>query len=133
MRTPTPMSRQDATAVCPRHVSAQGEPNAPGFPSPLSGHMVFRGGQRQAIDGDEVGNKASHSYMAIRPEPGTLWVFPGSIPHMVMRTILPYGVAEPDASRISVGINFSDAVPPAPIAYALDPWLSLGSLFEDSD
>jgi hypothetical protein len=93
--------------------------------------MIFRGGQRQAIDGSGDGNKASHSYMAIRPEPGTLWLFPGSIPHMVMRTILPFGVDEPDVSRISVGINFSDAVPPPPVAYCTDPWKSMGSLFDD--
>jgi hypothetical protein len=57
------------------------------------------------------------SYFAVPPTPGTLWLFPGSVPHTVMHTVLPEGVPEPATPRISIGINFETAV--APLAR---PW-----------
>lgn len=94
----------------------EGEPNAPGFACPTSGHMVFRGGRRrrghEADGGPAEG--ASHTYFAVPPTPGTLWLFGGTVPHCVMRTQLPPGVPEPESPRISIGVNWSDAVTPSP-------------------
>ena len=94
-----------------------GEPNAPGFPCPHGGKMVFRAGphpdQRSAADAGEDG-ACSHSFMIVTPQPGTLWLFPGSVPHTVLQTVLPPGVPEPETPRISVGINFLVASHPPP-------------------
>ena len=98
----------------------EGEPNAPGFPSPCGGHMVFRGGARPAGEGGPAlaaDGAPCRTYLAVPPQPGTLWLFPGSLPHLVMRRLLPPGVAEPEVPRISIGVNFDFAVPPLP-----SPW-----------
>ena len=91
---------------------SEGEPNAPGFPSPHGGHMVFRAGPRAEPEGG--------------PTPGTLWLFPGSMPHLVMRRTLPPGAAEPDTPRVSIGVNFDSATPPLPA-----PWRRPGALAAD--
>ena len=52
--------------------------------------------------------------MSVAPTPGSLWIFPGSVPHAVMQAVLPDGVAEAEQARISIGINFLDAKPPPP-------------------
>jgi len=115
---------------------SDGEPNAPGFPCPESGHMIFRCGPKNPpnqlpgpidlaqlpvqpsgpIDLAQLPplSPFSHSYMSVAPLPGSLWIFPGSVPHAVMQTILPYGVTNPEHARISIGINFSDAKSPPP-------------------
>jgi len=107
---------------------SDGEPNAPGFPCPESGHMIFRcgpkplplpaqlpGGMPAGIDASASSLGAcSHSYMAVAPLPGSMWIFPGSLPHAVMHTVLPCGVNEPEQPRISIGINFQDARSPPP-------------------
>ena len=100
---------------------SDGEPNAPGFACPESGHMIFRCGpkplpaQLPGIDTPVSSSGAcSHSYMAVAPLPGSMWLFPGSMPHTVMHTVLPPGVNEPEQPRISIGINFQDARPPPP-------------------
>ena len=93
-----------------------GEPNAPGFASPTSGHMVFRAGSRPVEEGGprSVGDTPCRSYFAVPPLPGTLWIFPGSVPHTVMPTELPPGLPEPEIPRISIGVNFDRATPPLP-------------------
>jgi hypothetical protein len=100
-----------------------GEPNAPGFACPESGHMIFRCGPKNPpaqspspVDLAQVPSLRpfSHSYMSVAPLPGSLWIFPGSVPHAVMQTVLPHGVTEPAEARISIGINFSDAKSPPP-------------------
>jgi len=97
---------------------SDGEPNAPGFTCPESGHMLFRCGPKKGpcdpIDGTAQPSPFSHSYMSVEPLPGSLWIFPGSVPHAVMQAVLPYGVSEPEQARISIGINFSDAMSPPP-------------------
>lgn len=86
------------------------------------GHLIFRGGRQPAID-------ASHSYLTVPPTPGTLWVFPGSVPHAVLGYIVARdpprdalgrsdhrvaaAAAEADgrvaeAARISIAINFEE-------------------------
>ena len=98
----------------------EGEPNAPGFPSPCGGHMIFRGGARPEGEGGPAlaaDGAPCRTYLAVPPSAGTLWLFPGSLPHLVMRRLLPPGVAEPEVPRISIGVNFDFAVPPLPV-----PW-----------
>jgi len=113
---------------------SDGKPNAPGFLCPESGHMIFRCGPKTLpaqppapIDLGQLPTQtssrvdlsqlptlcpSSHSYMSVAPLPGSLWIFPGSVPHAVMQTLLPHGVTEPVQARISIGINFCDAMPP---------------------
>ena len=91
------------------------------------GHLCFRGGARSSARRC----RGSHTYFAVPPEPGTLWVFPGSMPHCV----LPFGARSGDggsqsagpcggkiqdgassaddglASRVSVAINLERACP----------------------
>ena len=103
---------------------SDGEPNAPGFPCPESGHMIFRCGPKplpaQLHGGINTTTSSSgacsHSFMSVAPLPGTMWIFPGSVPHAVMHTVLPSGVNEPEQPRISIGINFQDARSPPPRA-----------------
>lgn len=64
------------------------EPNAPGSPCPESSHMLFRCGPKampSPFDGTASLSPCSHSYMSVAPLPGSLWIFPGSIPHAVVR------------------------------------------------
>ena len=49
----------------------------------MHGCLVFRGGASSKVD-EASPLQASHSFMSVRPEPGSLWVFPGSVPHAVM-------------------------------------------------
>ena len=41
----------------------------------LAGHLVFRGGGKSAA--------ATHTFFAVAPRPGSLYLFPGSVPHCV--------------------------------------------------
>ena len=55
---------------------------------PTDGNLVFRGGANMgASTGSAISDHASHTYMAVPPTPGMLWVFPGSIPHAVTRGV----------------------------------------------
>ena len=102
----------------------EGEPNAPGSAHPTCGHMLFRCGARPAAEGGaRLGPDAAprQSYFAVPPRPGTLWLFPGSVPHTVMHTVLPAGVDEPSTPRISIGINFESAVAPLGRPWRLAP------------
>ena len=90
------------------------------------GRLLFRGGKQAHVD-------ASHSFLAVPPTPGTLWIFPGSVPHAVLGQVVPtdpprdtHGRSDhaaaateacargeaPEAARISVAINFSEALTP---------------------
>ena len=98
---------------------SEGEPNAPGFPSPLGGHLVFRCGPKSDVSSSGVGAsdtepKASHTYFAVPPVPGSLWFFPGSIPHLVLGSIVPAGGAKARSPRVSIAVNFVDATPKPP-------------------
>lgn len=81
-----------------------------GSPAP-QGHLIFRGGPRSSSRRCSCTN----TYFACPPEPGMLWLFPGSIPHCV----LPFGETEVEgraedpqhAVRVSVAINLHHAVP----------------------
>ena len=92
-----------------------------------SGRLIFRGGpsKRRRLDGDELGRAAhgaatptlsTHSFLAVPPEPGALWLFPGGIPHAVMPTSHAgsrQGRRDLRAhARISVAINFEEAMAP---------------------
>ena len=47
-------------------------------------------------------------------------LFPGTVPHAVMCTVLPPGAPEPETPRISIGVNWAEAVTPAPAPPAKD-------------
>ena len=87
-----------------------------------NGHLVFRGGCSSP--------KATHTYLAVPPEPGTLWLFPGSIPHCVLPQLAGAAAAADERQirsvpRVSVAINLrAEAplpVPPRPRANAAAP------------
>lgn len=78
---------------------------SPGGVSPKDspdGHLIFRGGRATRA--------ASHSFLAVPPEPGTLYVFPGSLPHCVF----PFEKKPTAHPRISVAINFCDDLGESP-------------------
>ena len=102
--------------------SGAGDASKPARPS-FSGHLVFRGGRQRGRD-------ASHSYLAVPPVAGTLWLFPGRVPRAVLghadaddpprdeRGRSDHSVAAkaaaltgraPEAARISIAINFEAA------------------------
>ena len=126
-----------------RSAAASGQPNIGLKLGPdLGRHLVFRGGAQSLADaqapqpavGATTGaDSASHCYLAVPPVCGTLWLFPGSIPHCVLgseevvgREPLDRsgevrsgesGKAQPaDEARISVAINIIDVVAPQPHA-----------------
>ena len=75
----------------------------------LSGHLVFRGGRKPCKP------TTSHTYMAVAPVPGSLWLFNGSIPHCVFSqaeaSTASGGLLAPAGpARISIAINFESEV-----------------------
>ena len=96
--------------------------------------------QASAVPGG-MAQPLPHAYLAVPPRPGTLWLFPGEVPH----TVLPAQIKPPaeiaaeitppvngsssaarapafnagHAPRISIAVNFVDAIPPPP-AQALE-------------
>ena len=99
-------------------------------------HLIFRGGAQPEAGSDASMEAASHSFMAVPPTPGSLWLFPGSVPHCVLGSadadggvslspldrsaeFLDVGADKPDAAaRISVAINYMEAKVPPPVAMA---------------
>ena len=81
----------------------------------LDGRLVFRTGARKRHKGEA--SPASHAYMSVPPVPGTLWLFPGSVPHRVFGMSGASGQQDCTrgmwAPRISVALNFLDAECPA--------------------
>ena len=73
----------------------------------VDGCLVFRAGPPPTRTGEAAVAGATHSYMAVHPLPGTLWLFPGHIPHAVM-AMSGIGNQAPDR-RISVAMNFTNA------------------------
>tara|TARA_B100000795_G_scaffold215753_1_gene169618 strand:+ start:247 stop:630 length:384 start_codon:yes stop_codon:yes gene_type:complete len=81
----------------------------------VGGHLLFRAG---GVPG------STHSFLAVPPEPGTMWLFPGGLPHCVMPFMdggeghaggsggHPGDMPGDYGDRISVAINFEDAAPP---------------------
>ncbi len=60
-------------------------------------------------------NRMPKADAAAAPLAGTLWLFPGAIAHLVMRTLVPTGTPTSDRkSRISVAVNYTHAPNPAP-------------------
>ena len=58
------------------------------------GCLIFRTGAMPRADGGA--SETTHTFMKVAPRPGELWLFPGSIPHMVMGvspTTQPSGAA----------------------------------------
>ena len=132
-----------------------GERPAPDAPS-TAGHLVFRGGKKprrgcedeeeEELEGqqeEEEGSSSSssssssehsHTFMAVAPEEGRLYFFPGTVPHCVFpvrcspdhehsrepppRDKASAGEGPGDdesaasAARISIAINFDDTSPP---------------------
>ena len=82
----------------------------------VEARRLFRTGPRPRSDG--MPPSSSHSYFAVPPEAGTLWLFPGSIPHCVMGMVPARpgvdicAMAESGrwTPRISVGINYVHSV-----------------------
>ena len=60
-----------------------------------AGRLVFRGGGQSGA--------ATHTYHAVEPTPGTLWLFDGAVPHAVFPT-------EAAGARVSVAMNFETHV-----------------------
>ena len=93
-------------------------PAAGGAAADVGGHLLFRAG---GVRG------STHSFLAVPPEPGTMWLFPGGLPHCVM----PFsdsdeahagGPGEPPADlgdRISVAVNFEEAALPLAVTSVL--------------
>ena len=81
----------------------------------LDGRMIFRSGPKRAADGSVP--PSSHTYMTVPPVPGSLWLFPGTVPHRVLGMA---GAADAGADgsrgqwgpRISIAMNFLDAQVP---------------------
>jgi len=82
----------------------------------VGGYLLFRAGGVQG---------STHSFLAVPPEPGTMWLFPGGLPHCVMPFVdsgeghargpgghHPGDMPGDYGDRISVAINFEDAAPP---------------------
>ena len=118
----------------------------------MARHLVFRGGAQGSCpvpsqprcEGDtaleevklagevngegEEAPPSSHCYLAVPPLPGTLWLFPGSIPHCVLGAKdvvdaldrseeLDADAEKPDEeARISIAINMTEATAPPPHA-----------------
>ena len=116
----------------------------------LHGHLIFRGGKRAhesltaevlpaassskssstdaATDGDAateaaamIAPKTTYTFMAVPPEPGILWLFPGQVPHCVFASsdvgdqaahAVPVAGLQHMPPRISVAINFASSAPP---------------------
>lgn len=88
---------------------------SPSSPHKLDGCMLLRAGAKQRPGQAPL---TSHTFMTVAPVPGTLWLFPGSVPHRVLGMTGSPGVdltASDERSqwgpRISVAINFLDAMP----------------------
>lgn len=81
----------------------------------LDGRLLFRTGPKRRAGGQQP--LASHSFMTVSPVPGTLWLFPGSIPHRVLGMIAATDVTTRGmwAPRISVAMNFVNAEPWSPL------------------
>ena len=97
----------------------------------LAGHLIFRTGPHRGglgylpvapVPGAPCPSSPRRPRKPIRSEllfpidvsPGTLWLFPGNLPHGVMAY---RGDPGRHAARISVAINFEHALLPAPSAY----------------
>lgn len=80
-----------------------------------AGHMIFRAGRADGLS-------AGHTYFPVAPVPGSLWLFPGRMPHMVMGTPPPTASTPqsptPPRARVSVAVNCTFAAPPPPTAGA---------------
>lgn len=83
----------------------------------LDGRLLFRSGTKRRADGQP--SPISHSFMTVPPDPGSLWLFPGSVPHRVLGFTMAGGgraqkVDQAErgmwAPRISIAINFIDAM-----------------------
>jgi hypothetical protein len=82
----------------------------------LDGRLLFRSGNKRKADGQP--SHISHSFMTVPPVPGSLWLFPGSVPHRVLGVTMAGGRAQKVdpaergmwAPRISIAINFIDAM-----------------------
>ena len=76
----------------------------------LDGCLIFRGGavsprpsnpDPRSISDEEV----SHAFLPVLPEPGTFWVFPGSVPHCVLPFEQDRGI---DGNGVDVDSHRSD-------------------------
>ena len=77
----------------------------------LASHLILRGGPA-----DADAPPTAHTYLAVPPTPGTLWLFAGSVPHCVFAS----DADEPSQARISVAVNLGAAAPPPVPARRVD-------------
>mmetsp|Transcript_30955 Transcript_30955/g.80894 ORF Transcript_30955/g.80894 Transcript_30955/m.80894 type:complete len:533 (-) Transcript_30955:4337-5935(-) len=127
------------------HVKATAGASRPDSPPPSDGPPLTQ--QAPKTDQETVDSPHPHSFIAVPPIAGTLWFFPGRVPHAVLgqssgakhaqrlasdsqnATLLtdipPWsGVPEQDGAqasapaRISIAINFLHAMPPSPCTYS---------------
>lgn len=107
---------------------AAGQERPPGAPR-TDGCLLFRAGPCLRPDGGpclppDGQASAAHSFMRVEPTAGTLWIFPGGVPHAVMGTESAVPRAHDSQHeavtrlavrpRISVAMNFFVAVPKTP-------------------
>ena len=95
----------------------QGEPREQD--DDCSGQLILRGGPAKMRRSGGKVEWSSHTFLAVPPVPGTLWLFPGGIPHAVVTMCrIPPEVdldeESPPCTRISVAMNFQDAKSPVP-------------------
>ena len=101
--------------------SARGDHPGSNLAGHLAGHLVFRGGRPL---GEPTFGGATNTYLGAPPNPGTLWLFPGLVPHGVLgHGVPPRTSAEEEENaiarlyaraRVSVAINFEEAEAPTP-------------------
>jgi hypothetical protein len=92
------------------YIDDAGAPLAP--PCSVDGNLVFRAAADAPADvaagGTDASVHAQCTYHAVRPMAGTLWLFPGGVPHAV----LACASAASLRPRISLAANFRDAATP---------------------
>jgi len=113
------MHQHDAGCWSAVYFVSEGTPCLPADDD-LSGHLVLRaGGTRRRARGDgarlDASEWALHSFMAVPPKPGTLWLFPGGIPHAVMASRTSRGGGAEEPARVSIALNFNDSRVPRPL------------------
>ena len=107
-----------ATSNSCRDGQLGGHDSMPSASGDYSGHLIFRGGPSKVRpDGaDAPAVWSSHSFFAVPPSPGNLWIFSGQIPHGVCQQRLAGLPGEDSPARVSIALNYSTAKPPEPSA-----------------
>lgn len=90
----------------------------------ISRHLILRGGTQVARASSEAVAKpdpASHCYMTVPPESGTLWLLPGSVPHCVLGSEDCAGARGTQHTRDGTHLTLMRLQPPAGMEDRADP------------